>query len=198
MAGLFKDFNALSLVVGNVSIPAIALYLVVQLNRLTSKELFEKRIFKDELHMPSTNLLLFSTNFLTTDLKKALRNKIHEDFNIQLPNATEERRDEHFARKKIVEAVAQIRLRVKNGTRVLQHNIEYGFVRNLLGGSIIGAITSTWNLIFFDEIHHNSVAFNISVAMLIFYVLILLFNQIILEFFGYNYAKVLINEYQQS
>mgnify|MGYP001612138940 FL=1 len=198
LAGLLEKFNDLSLLVSNVSIPAIALYLVIQLNRITSKELFEKRIFKDELHMPTTNLLLFSTNFLTNDCKQKLRKKIYEDFNIQLPNEQSERRNPHHARKMIVEAMSQIRLRVKNGRLVLQHNIEYGFVRNLLGGSITGAIIATWNLIFFDEIHHNSFAFKLSAAMLIFYVLILLFNKILLEFFGYNYAKVLINEYQQT
>ena len=198
IAGLLEKFNGLSLLVSNVSIPAIALYLVIQLNRFSSKELFEKRIFKDELHMPTTNLLLFSTNFLTYDCKQRLRKKIYEDFNIQLLDEQNERKDSRHARKMIVEAIAQIRLKVKNGRLVLQHNIEYGFVRNLLGGSIIGTVTSVWNLIFFDEIHHSSFAFNVSTAMLIFYVIILLFNKVILEFFGYNYAKVLINEYQQS
>lgn len=198
IAGLLNDFNGVSLVVSNVSIPAIAIYFVVQLNRFTSKELFEKRIFKDELHMPTTNLMLFSTKFLTDDLKEALRRKIKHDFGVVLLGKTEEAGNEKLARKKIVEAMAQVRLKVKNGRLVLQHNIEYGFVRNLLGGSIFGVLSSIWNIIFFDEINHNDFAFKISAVMLVAFTLILLFNKIILESFGYNYAKVLINEYQQS
>lgn len=198
IAGLFKEFENISLIVSNISIPVIALYLVVQINRFTSKELFEKRIFKDELHMPTTNLMLFSTNFLTDDLKTNLREKIKSDFHIKLFNKAEEIENENLARKKIVEAMSQIRLKVKNGKLVLQHNIEYGFARNLLGGSVLGSLFSAWDLIFFDSIHHDGFAFKVSAVMVVAFALILLFNKPILEFFGYNYAKVLINEYQQS
>lgn len=198
IAGILNNFNGISLAVSNVSISAIAMYFVVQLNRFTSKELFEKRIFKDELHMPTTNLMLFSTKFLTDDLKEALHRKIKLDFDLVLLEKNEEARNEKLARRKIVEAMGQVRLKVKNGRLVLQHNIEYGFARNLLGGAILGVVSSIWNIIFFDQINHNDIAFKISAVMLTTFTLILLFNKFILEFFGYSYAKVLIHEYQQS
>ena len=68
------------------------------------------------------------------------------DFDITLLPEDQEKEKEEEARKKIVEAMSLIRAKVKDGRLLLQHNIEYGFVRNLIGGNEIAAGNFTINI----------------------------------------------------
>ena len=55
---------------GNVSLMTGIVFLLVQINRLLSKEIFQRIYFKDEIAMPSTSYLLHNNNFYTDEYKK--------------------------------------------------------------------------------------------------------------------------------
>ena len=129
------------------------IFLLVQINRFLSKELFQRLYFKDEIKMPTTNLLLKSNNELEPSIKQKLEDKIKNKFEISLLPLNEEIADETRARKLIVTTVSQIRNLLRDNSMLLQHNIEYGFFRNLIGGSFLAFIIS---LIIFSRKTFNS------------------------------------------
>jgi hypothetical protein len=85
---------------GDVSLGTLLVYFFAQINRSISKEVFQKKIFSDELHMPTTNFLLFSDSLYTVEYKKKIHAKIFDDFNIKLFSEAQEAENESEARKK--------------------------------------------------------------------------------------------------
>lgn len=179
---------------GDISIIFVFIYLVMQISRFISKKFLQDNIFQNEFHFPTTNYLLYSDNEYTTQKKEKIRAKIKFDFDLDLLDINNENKNETEARKKIKEAVDLIRNRVKNGRLLLQHNIEYGFVRNLVGGTVISLPFSIFNLIFFVW-QQNNVAIILSVLLLLFYLIVLFFKKNILVYYANNYANILFNEY---
>lgn len=126
----------------NLGLSGALLFLMVQLNRFISKEVFQRIYFQEEIKMPSTNYLMWDNDFFTKSTKQTIYNKIQSRFNIRLLEEKEAESNEKRARKQIVIAVSQIRNLLRNNKLLLQHNIEYGFFRNLLGGCIFALIFS--------------------------------------------------------
>lgn len=183
-------------VIGNITISVVLIYLLTQTTRFLGKFLFEKYMFNDELEMPTTNYLLFSNSQFTKEYKRRLHQHIQNDFQIQLPDEQEEAQDEENARRQIVEAVGLIRQKVKNGRLLLQFNIEYGFARNLIGGSIIGAIMSVFDIVYFFIIGNQLIG-SISIFLAVIFSFLLLIHKIIIKHLGNQYAKRLFQEYLQ-
>lgn len=179
---------------GDVSMVLVFVYLVVQVSRFFSKKFLQDDIFKNELYFPTTSYLLYSNEKYTKQKKEKIRTKIKDDFGLNLLDANTENNDETEARKKIKEAVDLIRNKIKNGRLLLQHNIEYGFVRNLIGGTIVSLPLSIFNLLFFVW-QKNNIAIVLSVLFFLFYLVILFFKKMILVYYANNYADVLFNEY---
>ncbi len=86
------------------------------------------------------------------------------------------------------------RKKVGSGKLLLQHNIEYGFWRNLIGGTIFAVLFSGITT-YYSHAENNKTLFFVSIILLIFYLLILIFNKFIIGRFGKMYARVLIQEY---
>jgi hypothetical protein len=184
--------------ISNISMPVIFIIFFAQVNRMIGKDYFENKYFKDELEMPTTNYLLFSDDFYSGDYKKQMHTKIKKDFGITLLTKKEETVDIKLARKKITEAVSRIRKFVRKGDLLFQHNTEYGFMRNLIGGSVIGLIFSLLNLYIFQFVFINKSAFVISTVLGIFYLMIILLSKKIITSYGYKYARILFQEYMSK
>lgn len=75
----------------NIGLMTGIVFLVMQINRYISKELFEKIYFKDELEMPTTNYLMEINTYYTLEIKRAIRNKIKKDFEIDLSKSASRR-----------------------------------------------------------------------------------------------------------
>lgn len=180
-------------VLGGVSINVAVLFLLIQVNRFIGKEVFEKNYFKDELHMPTTDMLLPTSDAISPDMRKKIADKCFRDFDLKLPVVSEQEADESLVRRRIVEIVAQIRQKVKGGYLLLQHNIEYGFARNLIGGAPLALIISLVDAVYFFDKGKGFFAFSIFLATV--WVLLLVFSKMIIERFGVLYAKRLIQEY---
>ena len=175
---------------GNITISIVILYFVSQINRFFSKTFFEK----EEIYMPTTDFLLISNSEYSNEYKVKIYEKLEKDFGLKLPIEKEQKKNEINSRKRISEIMSLARKKVGNGKLLLQHNIEYGFWRNLIGGTIFAVLFSGITT-YFSYTESNKTLFFVSIILLIFYLLILIFNKFIIGRFGKMYARVLIQEY---
>lgn len=182
-------------VASDITISLALLYGFSQLNRFLSKQLFEKKIFSDGLYLPTTNCLLNRDQSFSDEFKTKLHSKIKTDFGIEILAKAEEAKDELKARKIISEAVGQIRSKVVAGRLTEQHNAEYGFVRNLVGGSVASLSFSIINVGVFGLLSYNTNAIVITMVLGFVYLLVLIFSKKVILSFGQHYARILIQEY---
>lgn len=185
-------------ILGNISFALVMIYLLSQTNRFIAKNLFEKSYFKSERFMPTTNFLLYQNKELSNEYKDKVRQRIRRDFNIQLLSRQEEESNISEARQKTVEAVGLVRNNVGDGRLLLQHNIEYGFVRNLIGGAVIGSMGSAAALLYYLKYYPSTVFWSISLTGLIFFISLLLGSKALMNRYGELYAKRLFQEYLTS
>ena len=175
---------------GNLTISIVILYFLSQINRYLSKTFFEK----EKIYIPTTDFLLFSNSEYSNEYKIKIYEKLEKDFGLKLPIEKEQKENEINSRKRISEIISLVRRKVGNGKLLLQHNIEYGFWRNLIGGSIISVLFSGITT-YFSYAENNKTLFIASIILLIIYLLILICNKFIIDSFGKMYARVLIQEY---
>ena len=178
----------------DIILSSAIVFLLVQVNRFLSKEIFQKLYFKDEINMPTTNLLLKSNYELETSIKQKIEDKIKNKFGINLLSETNESVDALRARKLIVTAVSQIRNILRDNSLLLQHNIEYGFFRNLIGGSFLAFVISVIILIhsyFSCDLTTRNLGWILAVA----YFLPILFSKLIIDRYGKYYAKILYEQF---
>ncbi|MGW8122171.1 hypothetical protein ACV07N_05880 [Roseivirga echinicomitans] len=159
-----------------------------------SKEIFQKLYFKDEINMPTTDILLKSNNELEPSIKQKIEEKIKNRFDIKLMPEIEESADEKSARKLIATTVSQIRNVLRDNSLLLQHNIEYGFFRNLIGGSFLAFIIS---LIIIISTHYagDITTRNLGFILAIIYLLPILLSKVIINKYGKYYAKILYEQF---
>ena len=170
------------------------IFLSVQLNRIVSKEIFQKLYFKEEIKMPTTNYLLWSNNFFDNSIKTILHQKINDKFGISLLLANEEQSNQDRARNVIVTATSQIRNSLRDNSLLLQHNIEYGFFRNLIGGSLLASVISIIIIIISWVNHYQSLLMT-GILLTIIYLIPVLLSKYIINRFGKYYAKVLLEQF---
>lgn len=178
----------------NVTFSAAIVFLLVQINRFLSKEIFQRLYFKDEIYMPTTSMLLKSNNEIESSIKQNIETKIKDKFNITLLNSSEEFGDELRARKLVATAVSQIRNVLRENTMLLQHNIEYGFFRNLIGGSFLALLLSIAIILFSNSICDFSLK-NLGWILVIIYSLPIILSKIIINRYGHYYAKILYEQF---
>lgn len=178
----------------NLGLSAALLFLMVQINRFVSKEVFQRFFFMDEINMPTTNHLLWSDTFFDNSIKEKIRLKISKKFDINLLTELEELTDEKKARKIIVSAVSQIRNVLRDNKLLLQHNIEYGFFRNLLGGCLIAIIFSFAIITYGFVIKDYSIKLT-GIIFSIIYSLPVLFCSQIIKRYGNYYSKILYEQF---
>lgn len=152
-------------------------------------------MFGKQLYFPTTNLLMYSNDEYSSEFKDQIRQSVNKDFSIQLPTAEDEKKDEKDARKRIKDVVRVIIGKVKDGYLVLQHNIEYGFVRNLWGASLVGILGST---LLMSVSVSASPLYLIGKIFLIVFGIYLVFGFLVIKYMGHAYARKLIEEYYKT
>jgi hypothetical protein len=170
------------------------IFLLVQINRLLSKEIFQRLYFKDEINMPTTNLLLKSNSELETSIKQKIEDKIKSKFDIVLLTSNEESADEPRARRLIATTVSQIRNILRENSLLLQHNIEYGFFRNLIGGSFLAFVISLI-IVLSSHCISDLATRNLGWILTIIYFTPILFSKVIINRYGKYYAKILFEQF---
>ena len=160
--------------IGNIIIESLAYFVPIaiiygaigffarSLFRDASKMMFQFPMFKeDETDMPTTRLLLWNdSKALSKNEIEIIAKKVEDDFGIILLSQEETITNPMEARKTIVSAVGKIREVTRDNPNLLNYNIDFGFCRNYLGGSvysllaililaIIGTLTNTadWRIL---------------------------------------------------
>ncbi len=178
----------------HLGLSAAIIFLLVQINRIVAKEVFQRWYFRDELYMPTTNYLLMNSTYYPVAIKNKIRDKIADRFQIDLLNAIEEQQNHDNARKLIVAAVSQIRNTLRGNAMLLQHNIEYGFWRNLIGGSLFALFFSA---LIIGYGYQNDLSDQITIGLICFIVFLVpvVLSKMIIRFYGKYYAKILFEEF---
>lgn len=170
------------------------LFLMVQINRFIAKEVFQRVYFKEETQMPTTNHIMWSSIHYDSSTKTNIRSKIKSKFDITLMSPDEERADEANARKQICIAISQIRNSLRDNKLLLQHNIEYGFFRNLLGGCLVALVFSICILIYGFIMAEMGLKIT-GIVLSVIYLIPILFSSLIINRFGNYYSKILYEQF---
>jgi hypothetical protein len=186
-------FDVLPIIV-HLGLSAAVLFLCVQVNRLIAKEIFQRLYFKEELFMPTTSHLLYSNRFYETESKNEIRARIKRSYGIDLLNKDEEKENELKARKLIAGAVSQIRISLNGNKMLLQHNIEYGFWRNLIGGSLLAVCFCIAIYFYGLDAHTNDLKLT-GIICFIVYLIPVLLSKLIIRSYGKYYAKILFEQF---
>lgn len=178
----------------NFTVSVAVIFLAMMLIRYLSKSVFEDGYFKKGLNFPTTNHLMLINSDLSSGFKAKLRTKIKKDFDIELPDKYQELSHETKCRKTISEAVSLIRTKVGSGKLLLQHNIEYGFFRNLIGGSIV-ALPMTIAVLILSAKEGLVFLILFNLFLLILYAILLITSKQIMSYKGNLYSRILFQEY---
>ena len=107
--------------------------------RQISKFLFQYPLFKeDESNMPTTDMLLWSDDSYPVTIKQMLHKKVLDKYGVKLYSKRAETADPVQARKLIASAVRLIREDTRDNKMLYRFNIDFGFWRNMAGGSLLG------------------------------------------------------------
>jgi len=190
LVGLYSGWIYL----GDFSAAFLFTYVVAQLARAIGKWLEDKHFVK-ESDFPTTRFLLHSDRYYSSAYKQRLHSHIGRVLSITLLTPEEEKNNFDEAVKTVRDCVGLMRGRVKHGRLLIQRNMEYGFMRNLLGGSVFGVGCSVFNVIIFLWISQNSIALGLSLALLGIYGVLVLLTRYLLNNFGERYAHTLFSEF---
>lgn len=178
----------------HLGLSAAIIFLCVQVNRVIAKELFQRIYFKGEHYMPTTNHLLWKGGYYDISVTKKIRDKIAEKFGITLLSPEEENQDEAKARNLIVSCVGQVRVALKGNSMLLQHNIEYGFWRNLIGGAVLSVIFSVAILVY-GILNGFSDLITLGIILICVYLMPIFMSGMIIKKYGVYYSKILYEQF---
>jgi uncharacterized integral membrane protein len=190
---LNKIFSTLPTIT-TATFSAAIVFLLIGINRLCSKEIFQKFYFQDDASMPTTNYLLWNDTQCEKEIKRKIRTKIKDKFDITLLSPEDETTEEVAARKKIAAAVSQIRNSLRGNMMLARHNEDYGFFRNMAGGCLIAIIFSVLILILAFA-YQNQQQKSIALAFIIGYGLLLVIGLIAIKRYGFYYSKILYEQF---
>lgn len=184
--------GALAITAGDLTYSIVILYLMIQVHRLVSKLLFE-----DRNGFPTTEALM-PHGWLSHEYRAAVAERASKDFSVCLPDAAAVAADGAESVRRCEEIGSLIVGKVGKGRLLHQHNVEYGFWRNLLGGAVLATITSGAALVAFKWISPNSKALIVAMILFAVYSLLSLCAKPLLRHFSREYARILFREYLGS
>jgi hypothetical protein len=182
---------------GGITLSIVFLYFYAQVLRITSK-IIEEKLFHNKAGFPTTYFMTYADNTFSKSYKDKYRQLVKKQFDLDLLNETEEAADITEARKRLNEATQSIRLEIKKGYLVLEQNIWYGFMRNLIGGMIYSIIFCIMNIIVGSIWYKNPILIISSVILLVIYVIVFLLRKQILIQNAEAYANQLIAEFMSG
>lgn len=143
----FVSFNFLSIkywfiIVGLLAI--LWLFLAEWLYRsfVSNSKKYENELFNERMMFPTTELLLRENTFYSKSFKGKFSNKTKKEFDLELPSLEMEQTNLAEAIAEINSVIAFVKGKMINHKMILNHNISYGFVRNLIGGVPVAIISS--------------------------------------------------------
>lgn len=188
-----KEFTFLP-ATAQVSLYFALLFLLVQLNRVVSVEIFQKYLFKGELYICPISRLLWADTLMDKTKKYKIRKKIKVMFGIILMSRSEELINEIKARELISYPISKIQSILQEDIILLQHKIEYAFARNLIGGAAV-AVAISFGLLIYGCFTGVGWIVKSSIIMGVIYMLPVVFSKFIIKWYGSRYTKVLFEKF---
>lgn len=186
--------HAATATIGGIGIASALYWLQMSMCRAVGKVL-ENTIFDSGKKIPTTELLLLSDSRCSSDRKNSIARKVEKDFGIRLKGRLEDTNDDRIF---INEAVGQIRTKMgRKNALIAQRNRQYGFVRNMLGGTLLAEIASLLGVVI-SIVTGNDTALNLSIVFAIMYGILAAVMFMLLRFTGVQYAMALYDEYLAS
>ena len=181
---------------GYVSLSFICLYFYAQLIRSTAKH-FERRYFQAKRGFPTTYFMLYSDSVYSDAYKDEFRRRVEKTFGFQLSTKEQEQANMGEAIKRLNDITKRIILHVGDGVLVGKHNQWYGFMRNLVGGSLYGAGGAVFTFILGKWILDQCVLAYVAICLCTPYGMILLFRRSLIVQHAEAYARQLHAEFMK-
>jgi len=186
--------SAFALTIGSVGFSTALFLVVIHFCRAIGKAI-EEKMFRRGLTFPTTEFMLNEDTNLSPERKAKIISKVKQKFDIDLSKkisgSDQDRRAVH-------EAVGQIRSMFhKNSQLIQQRNIQFGFTKNLLGGSVL-AVTVSMIGVILSIVTSNSVALKVSFVLLASYFILGLASFSLVRFTARHYAHTLYDEFLAS
>lgn len=173
---------------GKVTVGIAVFFLLMQFSRFIGKDVFERKLFGEELTFPTTDYLLPADTSLSAEFKGKLADKIGSEFGLALPTAAEVEADEMASRRRVKDIVARIRATAGRPPLLLQRNWEYGFARNLVGGSTIAVLLSVLGV----ALHFGTTLGYVFAVCAVVFAIVLLASPALLRRYAGHYAQQLL------
>lgn len=178
---------------GDTTISLVLLYVLMQTNRTVAKIFFENK-----KSFPTVESLLSTSKETTEPYRTNIAKKVQSDFGLSIPTKEEQDQNIEESKKRIWEIIQLIINKVRNGHLVLKCNMEYGFFRNLAGGSLIALIASLVLAIISRYLITDLSLYTLSLKVALTYFFIMLFAWVFINYYSKEYARVLYREYLGS
>ncbi len=185
----------LGIKIGGLALLTVIIYGVSHIQRAIGKGIAEV-VFKGG--MPSTYLMLYGNQKYSAEFKERYSRNVKRLFQINLLTEEQERLNGNEARLRLKEAGKQVILFMDKGKLIFQHNVWFGFMRNLMGGSVIAVSVSFANIVLAIGYIKEPVLMNLGILGVVSFGLVLLFSKPLLTQFGEAYADQLLQEFQSK
>lgn len=189
-----SDYSALF---GKGAVDLAVVYLLAQVNRLIGAEIFQRLVSSDETNFPTTRMMLPGNQYLSDSFRSAIAAKIKKTLGLELPVVVAPY-DDRAARRLIVDAVRHMREKTRGHQLLLQHNIEYGFARNLIGACPLALLAACTNIYLYQYGLLPAWGYKASIFYANASMLLMLLSPWILERYGVRYARILFQAYLDS
>ena len=192
-ASQWLDSDTMIWLFGKGTASMALVFMMMQVNRLIGLEIFQRWVSRDELNFPTTRLLMATNTEMSPSQRHSIDLKVQQDFQIALPQ--ESQGDTPLVRRHIADIVGRIRLFVGSPPKLLQHNIEYGFFRNLIGASLPVLVTGLASAYLYSENLMPAWAYKLSLIYSVFAGILVCLARPLIERLGIHYARVLFQAY---
>lgn len=171
------------------------LFLSARMSRFIGKAFLHPFVFKGGFEeVPAINYLLLKDDFLPFYEKMRIRKAIVTQYEISLPNPSEEMTNASLAKGQIGYAIDKMKRSLFGNRIVMKYEMEYKFMRNLIGGCFQAIVYSMLN-IYLGYLYHDKLIIVLGFCCLIGYHLPLLFAKFLLTWHSKHYAMKLYREF---
>ena len=176
------------------TVASAVVYLLSQINRFIGAEVVERVVTKKRGDFPTTHLLFPRNEGLSAAMRNAISKKAEQLFSVALP-AQVSPETELEIRRTIADLVARMRGQTRRHKLLLQHNIEYGFWRNLIGAAVVTFLASIACAFFHAEGLLGDTVYKMSLVYAVSSVLLMASSPFILARLSVRYAHVLFEAF---
>ena len=186
--------------IGGLAFSMVLIFFYSLVIREISK-FFQRKYFTSDgaKGFPTTYLMTYENGTFSDCYKDKYRKLVLDRLDFELLNKEEEKADPTEAKKRVNEATELIKEEIGDGRLVLDHNIWFGFFRNLIGGTVISMPLCIAGIILgIFWVENNKSLFLILGVLFFIYLVVFILRKPILVYNGEAYARKLLAEFMVS